>query len=325
MTLSFGKLQPLEIRTCWADEGRDFTPWLASPEGIRLLSESLGMELAVEGTEIPVGPYSADILARDLTSDAYVVIENQLEKTNHDHFGKALTYGAVLGATTVVWIARSFTEEHRKALEWLNELTKGSLMLYGIELQVWRIGNSEPAPRFEVVCSPNEIVRQAQQVRDLEEPSETQQLQLQFWKAVRSSLEAAGKFRTLQSPRPQYWFDVALGRSGIVLSLVANTFDKRVGVRVYLNGRVADQALAQLTLSKAEIEAEIGSHLNWNPNPNKKDKVISLQRDGDIAEKQQWDELVRWMTEYTIKFHQAFAPRVAKLVLSANALATATE
>jgi hypothetical protein len=262
------------------------------------------MELAVEGREIAVGPYSADILARDLTTDAYVVIENQLEKTNHDHFGKALTYAAVLGASTVVWIARSFTEEHRKAVEWLNELTKGSLLFYGVELQVWKIGESRPAPRFEVVCGPNEVVREAQAARDSEEHSETRQLQLRFWKDVRVSLEATGKIRSLQSPRPQYWFDVALGRSGIHLSLLANTFDKRVGVRVYLNHTVADQALGQLLAVKPEIESEIGSSLEWNPNPDKKDKVIVLRRSGDIADPEQRPGLVAWVTAQTVKFFQ---------------------
>jgi len=319
LLMTFGKLQQVDIRTCWADEAREFTPWLASQEGIRLLSESLGMELALEGKEIAVGPYSADILARDLTTDAYVVIENQLEKTNHDHFGKALTYAAVLGAATVVWVARIFTEEHRKAVEWLNELTKGSLMFYGVELQVWKIGESEPAPRFEVVCGPNEVVRQAQAARDSEEHSETKQLQLRFWKDVRASLEATGKFRSLQSPRPQTWFEVALGRSGIHLSLSANTFDKRVDVQVYLNHRVADQALSQLLKVKSEIESEIGSPLEWNPNPNKKDKVIVLRRNGNIADQEQWPGLVAWVTEHTVKFHLAFAPRVAKLDLTAAA------
>jgi hypothetical protein len=133
---------------------RYLTPWIASQEGLALLGQALDIELVCENCEVPVGPFNADILARDLTSNEFVVIENQLERTNHDHFGKTLTYAAVLGAKTIVWIARSFTEEHRKAVEWLNELTKGELSVYGVELQVWRIGQSAPAPRFEIVAVP---------------------------------------------------------------------------------------------------------------------------------------------------------------------------
>jgi hypothetical protein len=315
--VTFGKLEQTDIRKYWNDEARDFTPWLATPEGMELLSKSLGMDLAVEGTEVPVGPYSADILARDLATEGSVVIENQLEKTNHDHFGKALTYAAVLGATTVVWIARTFTEEHRKAVEWLNELTKGDLAIYGLELQVWRIGNSDPAPRLEVICGPNETVRQAQAALDSKGQSETRQLQYRFWEDVRASLEATGKFQSLRSPRPQYWYDMALGRSGIHLSLFANTWAKRVGVRIYLSHRVADQALLRLEPMKPEIESEVGAQLEWNPNPEKLDKIIVLRRPGDIGDPAQWHSLVEWMTESTVKMYQAFAPRVAQLNLNA--------
>ena len=155
----FGSLSPVGLRECWPDEARDLTPWLASDVGIALLGRTLGLELSCEGTEVAAGPFSADILARDLSSDALVVIENQLEQTDHDHFGKVLTYAAVLNASTVIWIAKKFTEEHRKAVEWLNELvSEDELVLYGIELQVWKIGDSAPAPRLEVVCGPNQAV-----------------------------------------------------------------------------------------------------------------------------------------------------------------------
>jgi hypothetical protein len=227
-----------------------------------------------------------------------------------------LTYAAILGATTVVWIAKVFTDEHRKAVQWLNELIKGDLILYAIELQVWRIGNSDPAPRFEVVCSPNEIVRQAAMAVEAEEFSETRRLQLEFWTEVRSCLKATGKFPTLQSPRAQYWFEVALGRAHIHLSLTANTYDKRVGVRLYLGHRVAEQALQQLEPRRQQIEHEIGSTLEWNPYPEKRDKIIRLTRPGDIADRATWPELLPWITATTVAFKQAFAPRIVQLDLS---------
>ena len=134
----FGELQSVELRKRWSDEARDLTPWVASPAGLKLLGDALGVELACENCEVAVGPFSADILARDLTTNQLVVIENQLEKTNHDHFGKTLTYAAVLGASTVVWVARTFTDEHRKAVEWLNEMTGQGLQFYAVALQVWK-------------------------------------------------------------------------------------------------------------------------------------------------------------------------------------------
>ena len=108
-TPPFGALEPVELRQCWPDEARDLTPWMAGEQGLKLLGQALGIELACENCEVPVGPFNADILARDLTTNALVVIENQLERTNHDHFGKTLTYAAVLGASTVVWVVLALT------------------------------------------------------------------------------------------------------------------------------------------------------------------------------------------------------------------------
>lgn len=320
MSPAFGKLEPVEIRSCWPDEARNFTPWLATPEGVAMLSEALGLDLAVQATEVDAGgPFCCDILARDLATDKLVVIENQLEKTNHDHLGKALTYGAVLNAQTVVWIAKTFTDEHRKAVEYLNEATRGNLLIYGIELQVWRIGQSLPAPRFEVLCAPNEIVRQVQQARDAgEQLSDTKLLQQKFWQAVRDRLHASGKIKSTQTPRPQYWYNVALGRSGIFLVLVANTWEKFVGVQVYISNRVATAALQALAPMRSAIEAEIGEPLQWNPNPEKSDKIIALRRKGDIADPAQFDALASWIADYTVRFHKAFAPRIATVNLDGS-------
>src|SRR5262245_26819312 len=126
MAIELGQINKVPVRNLWTHEEQDFTPWLATEENIRQLSDAIGLELQVEGIEVPVGPFTADILAKD-SSGAYVVIENQFGKTNHDHLGKMLTYAATLGAAAVVWIAERFTDEHRKAIEWLNDHTNEDL------------------------------------------------------------------------------------------------------------------------------------------------------------------------------------------------------
>src|SRR3989339_515114 len=123
MEQELGNLKKINIRKYFPSESSDFTPWLASEENIAKLGSSIGIELEVENTEVSVGPYSADILAKDIGTGKYVVIENQLEKTNHDHLGKAITYASVLDASAIIWIANEFTEEHKKALDWLNDHT----------------------------------------------------------------------------------------------------------------------------------------------------------------------------------------------------------
>ena len=153
----FGRLQPVELRVAWPNEAQDFTPWLAQEENLALLGEVLGMELEFEGKEINVGSFHADILCKN-EDDAWVLIENQLSETNHDHLGKILTYSAGLNAQTVIWIAKKFREEHRAALDRQNEITDERFQYFGIEIKVWKIEDSVPAPEFDIVSKPIEAI-----------------------------------------------------------------------------------------------------------------------------------------------------------------------
>ena len=313
MDKALGEIKNLKLTSVWAHEAHEFTPWLAQEENIRKLASAIGLELEVEGVEVAVGPYSADILARDTYSGKYVVIENQFGKTNHDHLGKVITYGATLSASAVVWLAEEFTEEHRKAIEWLNDFTTDELSLYAVEIELLQIGDSKPAVRFNVVSRPNEMVRQAAAAKAKGELSDSQRLQLEFWTLFRDELLAKKVLTNTQTPRPQYWFDVPLGKSHIFISCTANTWDSRIGVRVYIGNKVADAALSQLTKQRTEIEAELGEKLEWNPYPEKRDKIIALSKDVDFTDRSKWPQYVGWLTEKTAAFRKVFAPRVKAL------------
>lgn len=270
----------------------------------------------MEGTEVAVGRFSADIVARDTAGNTRVVIENQYGRSDHDHLGKAMTYAAVLGANTVVWVAPQFTDEHRKAIEWLNEHTDDNLEPYALELRAFRIGDSEPAPQFEVVAGPNETVRDASTAIEAAASSERRQAQFEFWRAVHANLKQAGRIGSLRPPRPKYWYDVALGRTHLWLSLFADTWGKRVGVRVVLAAPVAEAALAQLEPQKAAIEREVGTKLVWNPHPEKPVKTIVAERGGDVMEPARLGELVEWIARTTERMRDAFSPRVKELDLT---------
>ncbi len=315
MNLKLGQLKKLKLRSVWNHEERDFTPWLSEEGHLSALSDALGMDLQLERIEVPVGPYSADILARDVSGE-YVVIENQFGKTNHDHLGKLLTYGAILGASTVVWIAEHFTDEHRKTMDWLNEQTIDSLSMYAVQLEVLQIDDSPPAIRFNVISEPNQVVRAAVAAKSSGPLTEAQQTQLEFWTIFQKRLLEKKVIPSAQTPRPQYWFDVALGRSNITLSNILDTYAGRVGVRVYLGNKIADSALAQLEADKVAIEKEIGAKLLWNPTPEKRDKVIALYRKVDLADRESWPEYCDWLVEHVRKFRKAFMPRVKKLELT---------
>ena len=196
MDETLGKIKSVSLRHIWKNEARDFTPWLA--EHLEELNEALGLELELEDKEVSVGPYSADILAKDTGTGKYVVIENQLQKTDHDHLGKCITYASVLDASAVIWIASKFTEEHHKALDWLNDHTSDDIAFYGVKVELWQIENSPSAVRFNVISTPNIIVRQAR--IDKGELSEARRNQLDYWTAYREKLSESGKIRSLQSP-----------------------------------------------------------------------------------------------------------------------------
>lgn len=172
MTLKLGKLnRVLSIRDAWPHEERDFSPWLAEEDNLSELAFALGFgrgAFLLEQTEARIGDFRADIIARVGGADGdRILIENQFSQTNHDHLGKIATYAAGLDAKFVVWIAERIREEHRAALDWLNSITDDGHGFFGVELELWRIGDSPPAPRFNLVSRPNDWART---IADLTKP-----------------------------------------------------------------------------------------------------------------------------------------------------------
>ena len=153
-TPNLAKIEQVDLRQAWPNEAQDFTPWLA--ENIAELGEALGMDLELQQTEAPVGSYSLDVLAIDLNQNRPVIIENQLEATNHTHLGQLLTYAAGYDANVIVWLTREFRDEHRQTLDWLNQRTDENTQFFGVVVELWRIAGSPPAPHFKLVAMPND-------------------------------------------------------------------------------------------------------------------------------------------------------------------------
>lgn len=160
---TLGRLTPVELRNIWSSEASDFTPWLAREENLSILGEVLGVDLELEAQEQAVGPFRADILCKKIGSGTWVLIENQLERSDHLHLVQLLTYASGLDAVTIVWIAATFTEEHRSTLDWLNRITDESFRFFGLEVELWRIGESPAAPKFNIVSKPNNWSRSVAQ------------------------------------------------------------------------------------------------------------------------------------------------------------------
>jgi len=296
------KQKKISPRKMWPNEAQDFTPWLE--QHIDELGEQIGFDLEVVGREVSVGPYSADLLAKDNNTNTFVVIENQLEKTNHDHLGKTITYASALDAKTIVWIATDITEEHKKALDWLNDITQEDISFYGIQLELWEVGPDTASTRWNIVSAPSVNVKA---IKHASSTTESGQIQLSYWTKFRDKLKATKKIHSLHTPRPQYWFDVALGKSGIHISNTCNIQKNIVRIRVYIENKTAPTAYAFLESRKADIEKQLGFQMNWDSNPNASDKTITLEHETDLTDEVKTEESLNWMVDYTIKVWNVFS------------------
>lgn len=318
---NLGELVEVPLREIWSDEAASFTPWLAKPEHLKKLGDTLGMELEPEDEEVSVGPFSADILCKDTVDGSWVVIENQIEKTDHRHLGQILTYAAGLEAKTLVWVASKFTEEHRAALDWLNEHTSDEISFFGLEIEVWRIGDSAPAPKFNIVSKPNDWSKTVRsQAGDEGNITPHKRLQFDFWSAFRDYVQANSKLPT-RKPGFQHWMSFSIGRSGFNLAAItsmwssANEGTKSPEVRadLYLSGLSAKKHFKELEKRKDEIQAQIDLPLRWHDPEGAKACRISIRRDGDFTDRSKWPELFAWLLKYLEKLNTVFRPLVADL------------
>ena len=314
MSNKLGKLEKVDLREFWKDEARHFTPWLAREENIELLSETLGIEIEVDGTEIPVGTFKVDILAREINSNKVIIIENQLEKTDHDHLGKIITYASGLGAEIVVWVSRTITDEHRRAIDWLNDITGEDIAFFALEIELWRIDNSPPAAKFNIVCSPNEWAKLVKRSSSSGNITKGALLKQEFWASLKEYMEEKGTFLKLRKPHPQSWYSLAVGKSNFEIDLTIRTIKPRVGCELYISGEQAKKAYNALLKNKEEIEKEFGEKLDWQELPEKRDCRIALYNIGaDIEKREEWNNYFEWLREKAEKFHKVFSKRVKNL------------
>ena len=178
--MNIGKLKEVDIRNLWKHEQYDFSEWLSRDENIEELNDILGLTLTDVSKEVYVGSYRCDLVAIDESTGIKVIIENQLEFSNHDHLGKIITYTSGLNAQVVVWIVTHAKEEHKSAIEWLNNNTNGDVNFFLIELHAYKIGDSLPDPYFEVVEKPNDFIKNTKVNGDKSELNKSQSERLEF-------------------------------------------------------------------------------------------------------------------------------------------------
>ncbi|MDE0396278.1 MAG: DUF4268 domain-containing protein [Candidatus Poribacteria bacterium] len=316
MSEEFSRLEDIELREIWPTEDKHFTPWLAEEENLTQLGETLAMELELEAQEVPVGDFQADILCKN-EDDSWVVIENQLEETNHKHLGQILTYASGLDAHTVIWIAKKFRDEHRAALDQLNEITDDRFSYFGVEIKVWKIGDSKPAPQFEIISKPNDwnrtVSRKTQRAvrNDL---SEDRLLQEKFWEEFIEYLRVHESSLSPPSPKPQSYMTFRIGRSNfhIAASLSIRGRDIRIWLRMKKKDATAHFYL--LKEQQEKIEKEFGEPLDWDELPDTESSKISLCKENtDPTDESDWPNQHEWFASKLELFDKVFRPRIKAL------------
>ena len=309
------KLSPVELRDYWENESADFTPWLAEEDNIALLGDSIGINLEVVGIERSAGDFKVDILAQDSDTERYVVIENQLEKTNHAHLGQLLVYASAHDASAIVWIAKEIRDEHRKALDWINE-NMSDIAFFGIEMELWKIGESQAAPNFKLVSQPNDWSRMAKSADSQRaELSDTKLLRKEFWSQLKDYMEGKQTSLRLRTPTHRHWYSISVGRSGFQISLTFKTRHKQIGCELYMRASVAIKAFTVLYAQKKAIESELNGEVEWQELPHRGASRIVQYHLADLKDKEVWPELFSWFMERAEIFHKTFSERVRNLEL----------
>jgi hypothetical protein len=305
-------LEKVPLREIWKNEAKDFTRWLE--ENIESLNEALDLSLSSVEHEQPVGDFNVDLTAEDSNGDR-AIIECQLEKTDHDHMGKIITYLTNLDAKTAIWICKEPRDEHRIALTWLNESSPPDISFYLVKVEGVKIGDSPPAPLFTVVCRPSVSGKEFGHKK--QEFAERHMLRQQFWTQLLEKCKQKTKLFSNISPGKYNWIGTGAGTSGLAYNFVI-AFDW-VTVELYidkgkdseeLNKRIFDQLFSE----KSKIEAEFGGNLEWQRLDDRRASRIRIKYDdAGIANADKWSDLQDKMIDAMIRLEHSLKGYIAKL------------
>lgn len=303
MKTTLSKLNKVELRDVWEHEALDFTNWLAQQENLDSLSEEIGVDIKLIKTEASVGKFSVDILAEEEASGRKIIIENQLEDTNHDHLGKIITYASGYDAEIIIWIVKGVRDEHQRAIEWLNEHTDENISFFLIKIELWQIEGSSPAPKFEIIVSPNEWAKAIKTNPTSNDLTDTKLQQLEFWNKFKNYVRENDTRIRLQTPRPQHWYDVSMGSSDGHVALTINSRENLIGCEVYISKN--KELFNFLHNQKEEIEKEVGEVIEW-VDAAVASRIKIKKSVSDIFSQSESENYFSWLYQKTVLFQKVF-------------------
>ena len=302
---TLGTLEEIkDLRTVWPHEALDFTPWLSQDDNINLLADAVGLEITVDETESSVGDFNVDIYASETGTDRKIIIENQLEDTNHDHLGKLITYASGKSADVVIWVVKHAREEHKAAIEWLNNHTDDKIGFFLCEIKLYKIGTSEPAVKFEVIEKPNDWTKE---VKKNESISGTQQQRYDYWVAFEDFAFQNAQFAknfNRRKPSTDHWMNFSVGSSACHIAVSQIQKRDELVVELYIN---EDKELFNSLLQhKDDIEATAGFSFDWRELPEKKASRIVVQKSAALSNQSKWSEQFEWLIDVMLKMKTGF-------------------
>lgn len=304
--MKLGKIEEVALRRIWPDEARDFTPWLAKQENLDTLGELLGLSLIEAEKEVSVGSFSADIHCKLENDNRTVIIENQIESSNHDHLGKTIVYASGVNASVVVWIVKNARTEHVSAVEWLNEHTDSDIGFFLVEIHAIKIGDSNPAPQFKIIAQPNEYMKSVKSSGD-KKLTRSQLGRYEFWTQMNDFVEDHGIALNVRKPSYEHWYDFKLGSSKYHLTINLLDGESRIRIALWINE--GKDIYDKLYASKDDIEASYGSVLEWDRKDLQKvawvaDYISNFSYD----DQSNWRELQELLTAKLLNLKKSVQP-----------------
>ena len=291
-----------DLRSIWPHEALNFTPWVA--ENVDLLADAVGLDITVDETESSVGDFNVDIYASETGTDRKIIIENQLEDTDHDHLGKLITYASGKGADVLIWVVKHAREEHKAAVEWLNNHTDDKIGFFLCEIKLFQIGDSQIAPSFTVVERPNDWTKE---IRKKASANPTQQQRLEYWQAFNDYAFSDANFSRIfnkRKPTTDHWMDFSIGSSACHIAVSQIQKRKAVDVELYINDD--KELFKSLFAHKDEIEKNMEMELEWKELPERKASRILIEKTVDLDDRATWPEQFDYIMDTCIKMKKAF-------------------
>jgi hypothetical protein len=331
---NLGRLEKIDLATYWQTEASDFIPWLIQDENLKLLGDTIQIELEVVLDSAQVEELQSDLLCRNIKTGGWVLIGNQLNPSDEKHLGRLLTYAADVDASAIVWISSQFAPEHCATLNWLNRMTHSAIQFFGLEIELWRIGEAAMAARFNLVTQAKhgtspldaslKVVSKTEvtQLEEISEPSpeplsQTQQQNFDFWTALCNQLERRGSIVKPGAPVTDSQIGFAIGRAGFRLYVSVDREASCLDTGLSYSG-VDTQPYCHLLLEQQDvIQASIGFALDWSNDSNGQTfAVYCAHHDIDLNDSDHWPIYIEWACNCLEQFHSAFSERIKTLSAS---------